>query len=86
MVKKSVDIVWKNYLRTLPESERRGKNYTSWPFGGDADTANELAELVKGGDKTATCSLHMWYETEEEAFPFIGEVNNPPLSSSCELT
>lgn len=72
---KSVEILWENYLKMLPESERKGKSYTSWPFGGDADTANELAELVKSGNKTATCSLHMWYETEEEALPFIGELN-----------
>lgn len=75
MVKKSVKTIWENYLKTLPESERKGENYTSWSFGGDADTANELAGLVKSGDKTATCSLHMWYKTEEESLPFIGELN-----------
>ncbi|ASN07232.1 ASCH domain-containing protein [Virgibacillus necropolis] len=74
-MKKSVDIMWKSYLQTVPESEREEKTYTSWAFGSDADMAKELAELVRTGEKTATCSLHMWYEIEQEVLPFKGEIN-----------
>lgn len=75
MVKKSVEVMWNNYLQSLPESEREDKTYTSWAFGGGSETANELVKLVTSGEKTATCSLHMWYETEQEALPFVGEIN-----------
>lgn len=73
--KESVKSMWNKYLRTLLESEREGKNYTSWSFGGGSETANELVELVKNDEKTATCSLHRWYEVEQESLPFVGELN-----------
>ncbi|ASK61469.1 RNA-binding protein [Virgibacillus phasianinus] len=75
MAKTSVENMWENYLQTLPESERKDKNYTSWAFGSDVEMAKELADLVKSGEKTATCSLHMWYEMEQEPLPFKGELN-----------
>lgn len=75
MVKKSVETMWENYLQTLPKLERLEKYYTSWSFGGGTGTAKELAELVKTGEKTGTCSLHMWYKIEREALPFVGELN-----------
>lgn len=75
MVKKSVEVMWDNYLQSLPEAVREGKSYTSWAFGSDAAMAKELAELVKSGEKTATCSLHIWYEIEQEAIPFVSELN-----------
>ncbi|MBQ2101159.1 MAG: ASCH domain-containing protein [Lachnospiraceae bacterium] len=44
--------------------------YDAWSFGDDAD---ELAELVKNGVKTATCSAYGFYELEGEELPQIGE-------------
>lgn len=44
--------------------------YSAWSFGDDAD---QLAELVKDGTKTATCSLFCFYELEEEPLPEVGE-------------
>jgi len=44
--------------------------YDAWAFGGDADG---LAELVKNGIKTATCSAYVFYEVEGEELPKVGE-------------
>lgn len=44
--------------------------YSAWAFGGDAD---QLAELVKAGIKTATCSMLCFYELEGEPLPQIGD-------------
>ena len=44
--------------------------YGAWAFGDDAD---KLAELVKNGTKTATCSAYDLYEAENESLPQVGE-------------
>ena len=46
--------------------------YKAWAFGGDAD---ELAQLVKDGKKTATCSALVFYKLENEELPQVGEYN-----------
>ncbi len=46
--------------------------YEAWAFGDDPDG---LAELVKKGIKTATCSAYIFYETEGEEIPKVGEYN-----------
>ncbi len=46
--------------------------YDAWAFGDDADC---LAELVKTGIKTATSSLLLFYELEDEPLPQPGEYN-----------
>lgn len=45
-------------------------NYEAWAFG---DDANKLADLVKRGIKTATCSAYCFYELEDEPLPQVGE-------------
>ena len=45
-------------------------DYEAWAFGDDADL---LADLVNQGIKTATASLHMWYDLENEPLPQEGE-------------
>lgn len=44
--------------------------YEAWAFG---DSPDELAELVRRGVKTATCSAALLYELEQEAYPKEGE-------------
>ncbi len=44
-------------------------DYDAWAFGGEPD---ELAELVKKGIKTATCSAFCFYELEGEELPKAG--------------
>ena len=45
-------------------------DYEAWSFGDDADG---LAELVKNGVKTATCSALAFYKIEDEELPQVGE-------------
>lgn len=47
-------------------------SYAAYAFGEDAD---ELAQLVLSGKKTATSSLYLAYEFENEPLPQIGEYN-----------
>ena len=63
------------YLDSLSESEK-GK-YTSFSadyFCADQKNANLCAELVRIGQKTATCSLKYWYESDDEPMPIIGHL------------
>ena len=46
--------------------------YEAWAFGGDAD---KLAQSVKDGIKTATCSALVFYELENEELPQVGGYN-----------
>ena len=41
----------------------RNESITAWQFG---DCSNYLAQLVIDGIKTATCSIHIFYELENE--------------------
>ena len=43
--------------------------YDAWSFGDDAD---KLAQLVKDGIKTATCSAYCFYELDGEDLPEAG--------------
>lgn len=45
-------------------------NYDAWAFG---DDPNKLAELVRKGIKTATCSAYVFYEIEGEEMPKAGD-------------
>ncbi len=49
---------WDRFLRDYPElSQLKDSLPDSWSFGGDAQTADKLLQLVIEGNKTATCSL-----------------------------
>ena len=50
------------------KSRLRGE-YEAWAFG---DAPDELAQLVKNGTKTATCSAYDLYEAEHEPLPEPG--------------
>jgi len=63
------------YLNTLSDTER--KKYHSFSadyFCADEYNANLCAELIRIGQKTATCSLNHWYESGEEAMPAVGNL------------
>lgn len=68
-------IMWNNYLQTIDEGNGENKSYTAWPFGNGPEMAKELADLVKSGEKTATCSLHLFYEIDDEPLPKVGDFN-----------
>ncbi|WP_105901994.1 ASCH domain-containing protein [Vibrio gangliei] len=64
-----------HYLFSLNESKRR--SYTS--FSADflcatEKDANDCAELIVKGEKTATCSLEYWYEQADVSIPEIGHL------------
>jgi uncharacterized protein YhfF len=46
--------------------------YETWYFGDSGEMAEELADLVVSGKKTATASLYWEYEAEGEALPQPG--------------
>lgn len=50
-----------------------GKNYEAWSFGMDDQTADQLADLVLKGIKTATASAYPLYEIEGEPLPVVGD-------------
>ena len=48
------------------------QTFAAWHFCNDEKSANELAELVFIGQKTATSSSHWLYEVEGEPLPEVG--------------
>ena len=72
----SVEQMWRAYLKTLHETvETTNKTYTAWCFCDNETDANELAELVKQGQKRATASALWSYEKEQEPIPQVGELS-----------
>ncbi|EDS76547.1 conserved hypothetical protein [Clostridium botulinum C str. Eklund] len=70
---KTVEKIWRDYLKSTGEDiKNTEKKYSAWSFGQDSD---ELLELVLKGEKTATTSLHYWYDGEEEELPKVGELS-----------
>lgn len=56
-----IEKLWKNYQTTLPETHRH-RTFPfpgSWSFGYGKRLADELADLVLRGKKTATCSRYL---------------------------
>lgn len=51
--------------------------YDAWPFGATQQQADDLAQLVLKGKKTATSSAYKIYqdENENEALPYVGLYN-----------
>ena len=58
-----------NAIEMWEQSGLDGK-YEAWAFG---DAPDELADLVRRGVKTATCSAYALYEAEGEELPKKGE-------------
>lgn len=59
---------WENYWKQ--RGEKAPEAVTAWAFGVDAD---ELAQLVMDGVKTATCSGLIFYEKENEPLPRVDD-------------
>ncbi|MFZ2539651.1 MAG: ASCH domain-containing protein [Oscillospiraceae bacterium] len=56
----------------LNDLDEEHQTFTAWHFCNNEKDANELAELVFIGQKTATCSSHWLYEVEGEPLPQVG--------------
>jgi uncharacterized protein YhfF len=64
----SVENMWQEFKKMNPEAP---DHYEAWAFGDTREMADELAELVKDGTKTATSSNYSLYE-EDEPLPYPG--------------
>jgi len=74
-MEKRSQIYLDKYLSSLSESSRKKyHSFSSDYFCADEHNANLCAELIRIGQKTATCSLSIWYENGEEAMPTIGHL------------
>ena len=68
-------IYLEKYLSSLNESERQKyQSFSSDYFCADEYNANLCAELIRIGQKRATCSLSYWYESGEEPKPTVGHL------------
>jgi len=69
----SIGIMRNRYLSSV-EAQGREKRFTTWHFCDNQRDADELAQLVKSGIKTATASLCEMYDIDEEdTLPKVGE-------------
>src|SRR6056297_468879 len=72
--KSSVQAMWSDFVKSLGKTpEEMNDEHTSWYFGADQETADELTELVLSGTKKATTSLYEIYAYENEPIPKVGE-------------
>ncbi|MGL5692993.1 MAG: ASCH domain-containing protein [Peptostreptococcaceae bacterium] len=65
--------MWSEFIEKFPEY--KDEEYTSWHFCNDEKNANELAELVLKGEKTATASALFIYRFEKEDLPKRNELS-----------
>ncbi|WP_182201685.1 ASCH domain-containing protein [Paraliobacillus salinarum] len=68
----SIVQMWKEYKKINAEAPT---NYDAWAFGDSKEMADELAELVLEGTKTATASNYILYELDNEELPYVGLIN-----------
>ncbi len=72
----SVEKMWREYLSSLNESpETSSKHYTAWHFCSNKKAADELAQLVLKGEKSATATSLWGLEAEGEPLPSVGELS-----------
>ena len=63
--------MWDMYRRVNPDA----RSYEAWCFGDSGDVADELADLVMNGRKTATASILQLYQMEKAPIPSVGGLN-----------
>jgi len=70
MNKQSIVLLWNTFKAKYPAVSG---TYQAWAFGDSEQIANQLAELVVKGVKTATASNRLLYQHEEEPLPEVGQ-------------
>lgn len=65
--------MWDDFIKKYPEY--KNEKYSAWHFCNDEKNANELAELVVKGEKTATASSLSIYRFEKEDLPKRGDLS-----------
>jgi uncharacterized protein YhfF len=74
MLPTQLEVYWQAYLATLPEDPpQRTAFVEAWAFGDNPPLADELAQLVLAGIKTATCTALWSIEAEGAALPASGQ-------------
>jgi uncharacterized protein YhfF len=74
-MEEKAQICLNQYLESLSDSERNQyQSFSADYFCADEHNANLCAELIRIGQKTATCSLKYWYESDDEPMPEIGHL------------
>lgn len=68
-----IEIYWQTFLDTLPEdSPWRQATYVAEAWGDSPQLAQELADLIAAGIKTATCSALWEWQAENNPIPEAG--------------
>lgn len=68
-----LDAYWQRFLASLPEeSPYRRRSYTAEAWGDAPEMAQELADLIAAGTKTATCSCVWEWEAAGKPLPEAG--------------
>lgn len=63
------------YLQTLSQQEKDAIPSVSTDYYcADEHNANACAELVRIGQKTASCSMELWYSEQGEMMPQVGHL------------
>ncbi|AST95983.1 ASCH domain-containing protein [Shouchella clausii] len=70
MENRSAAALWQSFKS---RSQNVPDHYEAWAFGDTEEMADELAELVLAGKKTATSSNYTLYELEQEPLPKVGQ-------------
>lgn len=65
----SANELWEDFRKFNPNAP---ESYDAWAFGHSKEMADELAQLVLNGRKTATASNYVLYELESEPLPDVG--------------
>jgi uncharacterized protein YhfF len=65
--------LWRAYLASLPAGSTLPDRYEAWAFGDNPAMADELADLVLRGIKTATASLLWGFEADGDPLPKAGD-------------
>ncbi|RCW73262.1 ASCH domain-containing protein [Saliterribacillus persicus] len=68
MSKDSIIQMWEDFQKINHHSS---KSYDAWAFGDSKEMADELAELVLAGIKTATAANYSSYQ-EDDPLPYVG--------------
>jgi uncharacterized protein YhfF len=63
--------IWERYKKKNPRAE----SYSAWSFCGGGKGADELADLVILGIKTATSSAFQIYQIENSPIPSMGDLS-----------
>ena len=73
MNKAAIEAYWQTFLDTLPDnSPWRQAAYVAEAWGDSPRLAQELADLIVAGIKTATCSALWDWQAEQEPLPEVG--------------